>query len=67
MTTGLTVSEWDCRAEFEVGLLITEYLDRNAPPDGSLLAGDLVDWAWRLRHDGEARLKALKALAGGDA
>jgi len=27
----------------------------------------LVDWAWRLRHDGEARLKALKALAGGDA
>ena len=58
----MTLSTWDARAMLHVGLMIERYLVEQPPPDGSVVARDLADWAQRLRLCGEADLAGSRAL-----
>ncbi len=53
------VSEWDARAEYDIGVLIANYLSRNPPPPGAAFALDFHHWSRRLQDRGQARLRAL--------
>jgi hypothetical protein len=52
---------WDARAELEVGLMISHYLQRFPAPPGSRFAEDFEAWSAALTDRGRARLAELGA------
>jgi hypothetical protein len=70
--SAMSGGEWDARAEFDLGVLISSYLRRNPPPPpGSRLAGHLERVGAALQDHGRDRLDRLgrprlRAVPGGN-
>ncbi len=58
-TTQNTGAQWDAQAEFDIGVLLKQYLATHSPPADAKFAADFNHWASRLCERGRARLLAL--------
>lgn len=52
-------AKWDAQAQFDIGVLISRYLEAHAPPLGAEFAGDFERWGTSLRERGSGRLRVL--------